>query len=75
MIAAFKLEKWVANPCIFCVIIYKFSHWQKFSPVTLLLLDKNLKIHLYYSILSPCLAIFMRIKDSRKFLRDTKKTV
>ena len=47
---------------VFAIIIYKPRHWQEFSLVILLKVDKNLKIGLYGAVLPLFLAISLRLK-------------
>lgn len=63
----------MANTCILGNIIYKFCYWHKLNLVVLILVDKDLKISFHYTILSPCLLIYLRINSSRKFLPDNEK--
>lgn len=55
------------------IIVYKYGHKKEFYLVIMLIVDKNLEINLYYTILSLSLAIFLWVKDNRKFLLNTKE--
>lgn len=57
MITIIKLEKYLANTCVFGIIIGKFCHWQKLSLIILFLIDKNLKKDFYDAILLFNLAV------------------
>lgn len=57
MIIAVELEKYMTNSHILSIIIYKFRNRQKSYPIVLLLIDKNIKINFYYTILSLSLVI------------------
>lgn len=47
MVVKVEFEKGVANACIFCIVISKFSYWQKHSPIILLVVNKCPKISPY----------------------------
>ena len=64
MISIIELEKYVANGNIFSVIINKFCHIKKSYSTILFKIYKNLKIGLYYAILSLNLANYLKIKSS-----------
>lgn len=68
-----KFKKGIGNICIFCIVVYKFYYKQEFCFVTLLLIDKCLKIGLYYAILILDLAICLKIKYGRKLSIDVEK--
>lgn len=57
----------------FHIIVYKFSYKQKSCPVILLLIDKCIKINLYYTILYLSLAIYLLIKVNKKFPLNAKE--
>ena len=42
-------------------------------PIILLKVHKSLKIGFYYIILSFCLAVYLWVEDSEKFLLNTKE--
>lgn len=70
MITIIKVKKYIANACIFSIIIGKFCHWQKLRPVILFLIDKNLKKNFYGTILLFNLAVNLCIENNRKPLFD-----
>lgn len=63
MIITIKFKKDIANICVFYIIISKFGYYQKFNPVILLKIDKNLKVNFYNTILLIYLAISLLVKS------------
>ena len=61
IIATIELKKYILNTSFFSIIIYKLNYWQKFYLVILLKVDKNSKIHLYYTMLTFELIVDFRI--------------
>lgn len=54
-------------------IVSKVHHVKKLWPITLLHINKSLKIDLYCAILPFNLAVFLQFKSNRKFfLNDIK---
>ncbi len=43
---------YMANTCIFRIVINEFSHWKKLSPIILLIFDKSPIILLFGQVLS-----------------------
>ena len=68
MILAIEFEKYVASISIFSIIIDKLYHKKKQCLIILFKLNKNPKISLYCTMLSFSLAIYLSIKDNKKFL-------
>ena len=58
---------------IFRIIISKFSYKKKLGLIILFVIDKNLEIHLYCTILFLALAISWRMQSSEELLLDLKK--
>lgn len=58
---------------IFRIIIGKFSHREESNLVILLIVDKSLKIGLYYIVLYLGLAIYLWIKVGHELLIDIKE--
>lgn len=54
---------------MFYIVVYKFCHKQKLSLVVMPLIDKNLKIYLYYTIPSLCLAISLWMINYKELLQ------
>ena len=65
----------MTNASIFCIIISKFSYKKESSLIILFVIDKNLEIDLYYTILPWSLAINLKVKSSEEFLLYLKKVV
>lgn len=70
MIIIIKLEKRMANTCFFHIFVSKFSYWEEFNLIILLIIDENPEIGFYYTILFLALAIILKMKSNRKFLLD-----
>lgn len=60
---------------IFCIIVYEFGYWKKFSQIILIIIDKGSKIDLYNIILSLSLAIGQSIEGHWELLLDIKKLI
>ena len=73
MIAAIQLKQVIAGVYFLNIVIYKLSYWQKFKLILLFKINKNSKVSLYNTVLSFYLAINLMIKNSCKFLFNTKK--
>lgn len=58
----------MASIGFFCIIISKFSHLKLPRLVILFVVDKNLEIRYYCTILTFFLAVYLEIKDDEKFL-------
>lgn len=58
---------------IFCVVVQKFGYLQKSYPIVLFKFDKGPKIGFYYTILTFCLAVFLRLKGSQEFPLDANE--
>lgn len=72
-VSTIELERSTVNAYIFDNIECKFSYWQMFGPVILLLIDKNWKIYLNRIIPSLSLAICLRMRDDGELLLDIEK--
>ena len=59
MIFAVKLKKHMTSTSIFGIIIFKLCHKKKLGVIILFKVDKNLKIDLYYTILSLGLTVYL----------------
>lgn len=70
MVATIQFKRDIINICIFCIIISKFGHKKKSSPVVLCIIDKNLEIGLYNAVSFLNLAISLSLKDDKKLLLD-----
>ena len=73
MIATVEFERYVANACIFCVIVSEFSHWKEPSPIILLVVDKNPEIGFHYTVLPLGLAVSLREEGGEKLLFNLQK--
>ena len=58
---------------IFHIIVSKFSHRKEPNPIILFIINKNLEISLYYTVLPLGLAINLGMESSRKLLLNFKK--
>ncbi len=65
----------MTSTSIFYIIVSKYSHKKESGPIVLFIIDKNLEIGLYCTILSLSLAISLRVKNSEKPLLDPKEVV
>lgn len=57
MIVIIELKKYVTGKYIYCINVGKFSYQKEFNIIILLIINRNPKINLYYTILLFCLAI------------------
>lgn len=57
----------MANFCIFCIAISKLGYWQEFK------INKSIKIDIYNTVLTLCLAVNLKNKGNKKFLLNIKK--
>lgn len=62
MIAAIEFKRRMTDTGIFCIIVGKFSYWEKSNPVILLIIDEGMEISFYSTILPLCLAISLRME-------------
>ena len=60
---------------IFCIIINKFSYRLKLGLVLLFVINKNLEIDLYYTILFLGLTISLGVKIGEKLLLNSKEVI
>ena len=65
----------MVNTNIFGIIINKFYYKKKLYLIILFKVNKYLKISFYYTILSLDLAIYLWLKDDKRFLFNIKKIV
>ena len=63
----------MTNNGILCIIISKFSHKKELSLIILFVIDKNLEIGHYYTVLLLSLVINLRIKGNIELLFDPKE--
>ena len=68
-------KKYIPRTNIFSIIIYKFSYWYKFYRVTLLKVDKSLKIRFYYTIFIVDLFFDLSIESNEKLMLNFEKIV
>lgn len=73
MVVTVEFTRCVISTCILCIFIGKFSYEKEFSSVILLVVDKNPKVGLYYSVLSLGLDVSLRIKSNKEFLLHFQK--
>lgn len=64
---------YITSICTLSIIIHKFCYRQELCVIVLFSIDKGTKISFYYAILFLSLAIYLRIKYSKKLLLNTKK--
>lgn len=64
MIVIVQLKKYVPGTSVFCIIIGKFSHWQKPRPIILFKTYECLKMSLHSAVLCFGLAIGLWVKSS-----------
>lgn len=74
-ITIIEFEKYLADTCIFSIVIGKLRHKQKLSPVVLFLIDKNLKVGFSSAILLLSFAIGQWVEDSRELLLDVQEVI
>lgn len=70
VIPTIELERYVADACIFSIIIGKINHWDDPSPIIFLVINKNFRVGLYCTILSLGLAINLRVESNTEPLLD-----
>ena len=70
MKTAVQLKRGMAGAGVFCTIISKFCHWEKPSPVVLLVVDTSPEIGLHCTILSFCLPVSLGVKGGRESVLD-----
>lgn len=63
------------NTYVFCIIIYKFGYWQKFSWIVLFEIDNSLKVGFYIAVLLLYLAIILKIKSGEKMALNTEEII
>lgn len=73
MVTIIKLKKHMANACILCIIVGKFSYWKELSPIIFLVINKNPEVGFYCTVLSLGLAISLRIEGGGEFLLIPRK--
>lgn len=73
IVAIVKFKKYIANICIFYIVISKLNYWQKFSSIILLKINKRPKIGLYYIIFPLSLTINFKVEGSEEPLHDFQK--
>ena len=61
--------------CIFGIIKNKFCYKKKLCIIILFKINKSFKINFYFIILLFSLAIYLKIKDNKKFLSNNKEVV
>ena len=59
--------------CILYIVISKLGHWQEFSLVTLLEVDKDLEICLYGAVLLLGLPVCLQMEGDKKPLLNAKE--
>ena len=67
MISAVELEKYVADVCIFSVVVGELRYEKKPYPIILLEFDKRLEVGFYRTILPFSLTVYLWVKGSREF--------
>lgn len=73
IIAAVELRRRIVDTYILCIIVRKFCLEQEPCPVVLLLIEKNMKINLHYTIFSFDPTFHLLIKYNAKHLLYAKK--
>ena len=70
VIAIVEFERCVANAYILGIVVGKLSYQKELSSIILLVINKNSKISLHYTILPLNLAVSLRIEDNKEPLLD-----
>ena len=70
-----KLKKYRLSFYIFNIIINKFYYKKNPYLIILFKINKNLKLSLYCAILYFNFIVYLKIKDSRKFILNIKKII
>lgn len=65
----------MTGTCIFSILMSKFGYQQKFGPIILFNINKNLKIFLYYQNMGFNLTICSQIKSDLQLPLDIIKVV
>lgn len=66
---------YITHTSIFCIIISEFSYKKELGLIILFIINKNLKMNLYYAVLSLSLAIHLRIESNKEPLLNPKEVV
>lgn len=73
--AVCQVKRYVNNISIFDIIVNKLTYYKEFFLGFWLNKDKNLKVYLYYTILSFYFTIDLKVKSGKKLLLNIKKVI
>ena len=75
MVATVEFKRRIAGVQILGIVVGKLSYCKEPSLIILFIIDKNSEIDLYYTVLPVDLAISLKVKNSKKFLLNSKKVI